>query len=107
MDVAAPEGINVPAATSTADIMAVFGMIGLVRLEHVGAAVTTRGTREHAAHRNNPGRAVIAFARLSAVQKQKDFNGHIPYLLLGWWIIIRGSIFADIAIVSRIYFSAV
>ena len=53
MDLAAPGSVNGPAETSTADVTAVFGMISLVRLEHVGAAVNTAGTREHAAHRNN------------------------------------------------------
>jgi hypothetical protein len=53
MDLAAPGGVNAPAETSTADVTAVFGMISLVRLEHVGAAVTTEGTSEHAAHRND------------------------------------------------------
>jgi hypothetical protein len=53
MDRAAPGGVNAPAETSTADVTAVFGMISLVRLEHVGAAVTTEGTSEQAAHRNN------------------------------------------------------
>jgi len=53
MDLAAPGGVNAPAETSTAEVTTVFGMISLVRLEHVGAAVTTAGMREQAAHRNN------------------------------------------------------
>jgi hypothetical protein len=53
MDLAAPGGVNTPAETSMAEVTAVFGMISVVRLEHVGAAVITRGTREQAAHRNN------------------------------------------------------
>jgi len=53
MDLAAPGGVNAPAETSTADVTAVFGMISRLRLEHVGAAVSTDGTSEEAAHRNN------------------------------------------------------
>ena len=53
MDLAAPGGVNAPADTSTADVTAVFGMISLVRLEHVGAAVATEGTSEQAAQRNS------------------------------------------------------
>jgi hypothetical protein len=53
IDLAAPGGVNAPADTSTADVTAVFGMISAVRLEHVGAAVKSEGTREQAAHRNN------------------------------------------------------
>jgi hypothetical protein len=62
MDLPAPGGINAPAATSTADITTVFGMISSVRLEHVGAAVITAGTREQAAHRNKQGRDFITLA---------------------------------------------
>ena len=76
MELAAPGGINAPAAMSMADITAVFGMISSVRLEHVGAAVITGGTREQAAHRNNPGRDVVTFARLSDAQRQKDFDNN-------------------------------
>jgi len=78
MVLAAPGGINAPAATSTADVTVVFGMMSCVRLEHVGAAVITGGTREHAVHRNNRGRDIITLARLSAVHRQKDFDGRIP-----------------------------
>ena len=53
MDLAAPGGVNAPADTSTADVTAVFEMISLVRLEHVGAAVVTDATSEQAAHRNH------------------------------------------------------
>jgi hypothetical protein len=51
--------MNGPADTSTAKVTVVFGMIRLVRLEHVGAAVTTAGTREQAAHRNRLVKEVI------------------------------------------------
>ncbi len=61
MDLAAPGGVNAPAETSTAEVTTVFGMISLVRLEHVGAAVTTAGMREQAAHRNNLVKEVITF----------------------------------------------
>jgi hypothetical protein len=77
MDLAVPGGVNTPAETSTAEVTAVFGMISLVRLEHVGAAVITRGTREQAAHRNNLVNEVITFARLSDAQRQKDFDRRI------------------------------
>ena len=78
MDLAAPGGVNAPAETSTADVTSVFGMISLVRLEHVGAAVITVGTRDHAAHRNNLVKAVITFARLSDAQRQRNFARRIP-----------------------------
>jgi hypothetical protein len=53
MDLAAPGGVNAPAETSTAEVTVVFGMISVVRLEHVGAAVSTWGTREQATNRTN------------------------------------------------------
>jgi hypothetical protein len=35
IELPAPEGMNAPAGTSTADVTVVFGMMSLVRLEHV------------------------------------------------------------------------
>jgi hypothetical protein len=64
MDLAAPGGVNAPAETSTAEVTAVLGMISLVRLEHVGAAGTTEGTREQAPHRNNLVKEVLALTMI-------------------------------------------
>jgi hypothetical protein len=43
IDLADPGGVNGPAETSTAEVTVVFGMISLVRVEQVGAAVMTAG----------------------------------------------------------------
>jgi len=48
MDRAAPGGGNAPAETSKADVTVVFGMMSLVRFEHVGAAVIVGTTSEQA-----------------------------------------------------------
>src|SRR6266550_2478356 len=48
MDLAAPGGVNAPAETSTADVTVVFGMVSLVRFEHMGAAVIAGRTTEQA-----------------------------------------------------------
>ena len=90
MDLVAPGGVNAPAGTSTAEVTAVFGMISVVRLEHVGAAVITVGTRDQAAHRNNLVKEVVTFARLSDAQRQKNFDRRTPHLIFGWWIVVRG-----------------
>ena len=96
MDLAAPGGVNAPAETSTADVTAVFGMISSVRLEHVGAAVITVGTRDQAAHRNNLVKELVTFARLLDAQRQKNFDRRIPHLILGGWLVVTGLILTGI-----------
>ena len=80
MDFAAPGGVNAPAETSTADVTVVFGMISLVRLEHVGAAEINDGTTEQAAQRNNrvrrvpPGRISVQSFRHPAGDVRESAN---------------------------------
>jgi hypothetical protein len=81
MDLAAPGGIKAPAATSTADITAVFGMISLLRLEHVGAAIITGGTREQAEHRKKRGKDVITFGGYRPSTGRRISMAAYPHLL--------------------------
>ena len=96
MDLAAPGGVNAPAGASTADVMSVFGMISLVRLHHLGAAVITGGIRGPAAHRNNRAREVMTFTRLSAPARACLLAG-LPFNQFNTQPAMLGSLLAFIA----------
>src|SRR5437870_10373155 len=76
-------------------------MIRLVRLEHLGAAVITGGTSEQAAHRNNRLREGMALrATVGGPEAEEFLWRHAPISYLGWWIVVRGSIFTALASTS-------